>query len=76
MPRGHRQALARAPIGPYQVQAAIAAIHDEAERADHTDWPQIVVLYELLTSISPNPMVTLNRAVTTATVHGPAATDD
>jgi RNA polymerase sigma factor (sigma-70 family) len=66
-------ALARTPIGPYQVQAAIAAIHDEAERAGETDWPQIVVLYELLSSISPNPMVTLNQAVAVAMVHGPRA---
>jgi RNA polymerase sigma factor (sigma-70 family) len=66
-------ALAHAPIGPYQVQAAIAAVHDEAKRAEETDWPQIVVLYELLTGISPNPMVTLNQAVAVAMVGGPQA---
>jgi RNA polymerase sigma factor (sigma-70 family) len=65
--------LARAPIGPYQVQAAIAAIHDEAPRADDTDWPQILALYEVLERLSPNPMVTLNRAVAVAMVHGPRA---
>jgi RNA polymerase sigma factor (sigma-70 family) len=65
--------LARAPIGPYQVQAAIAAIHDEAPRAVDTDWPQILALYEVLERLSPNPMVTLNRAVAVAMVHGPRA---
>jgi RNA polymerase sigma factor (sigma-70 family) len=65
--------LASAPIGPYQVQAAIAAIHDEAPRADDTDWPQILALYEVLERLSPNPMVTLNRAVAVAMVHGPRA---
>jgi RNA polymerase sigma factor (sigma-70 family) len=65
--------LARAPIGPYQVQAAIAAIHDEAPRADDADWPQILALYEVLERLSPNPMVTLNRAVAVAMVHGPRA---
>jgi RNA polymerase sigma factor (sigma-70 family) len=67
------ETLARAPIGPYQVQAAIAAIHDEAPRADDTDWPQILALYEVLERLSPNPMVTLNRAVAVAMVHGPRA---
>jgi RNA polymerase sigma factor (sigma-70 family) len=65
--------LERASIGPYQVQAAIAAVHAEAERAEDTDWRQIVVLYELLDRISPNPMVTLNRAVAVAMVQGPQA---
>jgi RNA polymerase sigma factor (sigma-70 family) len=65
--------LERAPIGPYQVQAAIAAVHDEAERAEDTDWPQILALYDLLDRLSPNPMVTLNRAVAVAMVHGPQA---
>jgi predicted RNA polymerase sigma factor len=65
--------LARAPIGPYQVQAAIAAIHDEAPRAQDTDWPQILSLYEVLERLSPNPMVTLNRAVAVAMVRGPQA---
>jgi len=65
--------LARAPIGPYQVQAAIAAIHDEAPRAQDTDWPEILALYDVLERLSPNPMVTLNRAVAVAMVHGPRA---
>jgi RNA polymerase sigma factor (sigma-70 family) len=66
-------ALARSPVGPYQVQAAIAAVHAEAGRAQDTDWPQILALYELLERIAPNPMVTLNRAVATAMVRGPEA---
>jgi RNA polymerase sigma factor (sigma-70 family) len=65
--------LAHAPIGPYQLQAAIAAIHDEAPRAQDTDWPQILALYDVLERLSPNPMVTLNRAVAVAMVHGPQA---
>jgi RNA polymerase sigma factor (sigma-70 family) len=66
-------ALARAPIGPYQLQAAIAAVHAEAARADDTDWAQIVALYQLLERLSPNPMVTLNHAVAVAMVRGPQA---
>jgi len=66
-------ALARTPLGPYQLQAAIAAIHDEAARAEDTDWPQILALYQLLGRISPNPMVTLNHAVAVAMVRGPWA---
>jgi RNA polymerase sigma factor (sigma-70 family) len=66
-------ALARAAVGPYQLQAAIAAVHDEAGRAEDTDWRQILVLYDLLDSIAPGPMVTLNRIVALAMVHGPAA---
>jgi hypothetical protein len=50
----------QAPIGPYQLQAAIAAVHDEADRFEDTDWRQILGLYELLHSIAPGPMVTLN----------------
>jgi RNA polymerase sigma factor (sigma-70 family) len=65
--------LSRARIGPYQLQAAIAAIHDEATRTEDTDWRQIVALYELLTSVSPNPMVTLNQAVAVAMLRGPQA---
>ena len=65
--------LARAPVGPYQLQAAIAALHDEAPRAEDTDWPQILALYELLERLSPNPVVTLNRAVAVAMVRGPEA---
>ena len=58
-------------IGPYQLQAAIAAVHDEAARAEDTDWPQILALYDLLKRISSNPMVDLNRAIAAAMVHGP-----
>jgi RNA polymerase sigma factor (sigma-70 family) len=60
-------------LGPYQLQAAIAAVHDEATRATDTDWVQIKALYGLLERVSPNPMVTLNRAVATAMVDGPKA---
>ncbi len=60
-------------VGPYQVQAAIAAVHDEAESIDATDWPQILGLYELLERLAPGPMVSLNRAVAVAMVAGPAA---
>jgi RNA polymerase sigma factor (sigma-70 family) len=66
-------ALARAPVGPYQLQAAIAAVHDEAARADDTDWRQILVLYELLAQVAPSPVVTLNHAVALAMVRGPQA---
>lgn len=65
--------LARGPIGPYQLQAAIAAVHDEAPTAETTDWPQILALYTVLEGVAPNPTVTLNRAVAVAMVHGPAA---
>jgi len=66
-------ALPRGDVGPYQIQAAIAAIHDEAARVEDTDWPQILAFYELLEQLSPNPMVTLNRAIALAMVNGPAA---
>jgi len=66
-------ALTGGPLGPYQLQAAIAAIHDEAPAAADTDWPQIRALYELLERISDNPMVTLNHAVAEAMVNGPLA---
>jgi predicted RNA polymerase sigma factor len=66
-------ALAHAPLGPYQLQAAIAAVHDEAASAADTDWPQILALYELLARVAPNPMVTFNHAVAVAMVHGPRA---
>jgi RNA polymerase sigma factor (sigma-70 family) len=66
-------ALSRTPLGPYQLQAAISAVHAEAARAEDTDWPQILALYELLERISPNPMVTLNRSVAVAMVRGPQA---
>jgi RNA polymerase sigma factor (sigma-70 family) len=65
--------LARATIGPYQLQAAIAAVHDEARNVSDTDWRQILALYELLGRVAPNPMVTLNHAVARAMVHGPQA---
>ncbi|HEV7908388.1 MAG TPA: DUF6596 domain-containing protein, partial [Pseudonocardiaceae bacterium] len=67
------ETLARASIGPYQLQAAIAAVHDEAARSEDTDWRQILGLYELLHSIAPGPMVTLNRVVAVAMVHGASA---
>ncbi|GAA4595745.1 sigma factor-like helix-turn-helix DNA-binding protein [Planotetraspora phitsanulokensis] len=65
-------ALSRGAVGPYQLQAAIAAVHDEAATAGETDWPQILALYGLLERMSDNPMVTLSRAVAAAMVHGPA----
>jgi RNA polymerase sigma factor (sigma-70 family) len=65
--------LAVAPLGPCQLQAAIAAVHDEAARASDTDWPQILVLYELLAQVAPSPVVTLNHAVAVAMVRGPRA---
>jgi len=64
-------ALSKGSVGLYQLQAAIAAVHDEAERAEETDWPQILALYELLNRVSPSPMVTLNHAIAAAMVHGP-----
>ena len=66
-------ALASAPIGPYQLQAAIAAVHDEAPSFEETDWDQILGLYELLERLAPGPMVELNRIVAVAMVHGPEA---
>jgi RNA polymerase sigma factor (sigma-70 family) len=65
--------LSRGSIGAYQLQAAIGAVHDEATRAQDTDWPQILALYGLLKRMSDNPMVTLNHAIATAMVHGPPA---
>jgi RNA polymerase sigma factor (sigma-70 family) len=67
------ETLATAPIGPFQLQAAIAAVHDEASSAEDTDWPQILVLYDLLRKVAPGPMVTLNRIVAVAMVDGPYA---
>ncbi|HLI95621.1 MAG TPA: DUF6596 domain-containing protein [Candidatus Baltobacteraceae bacterium] len=58
-------------VGPYQLQAAIAAVHDEARSAEKTDWAQILALYDLLQEVSDNPMITLSRAVADAMVHGP-----
>ncbi|HWL90550.1 MAG TPA: RNA polymerase sigma factor, partial [Actinomycetota bacterium] len=65
--------LGTTPVGPYQLQAAIAAVHDEAASAEDTDWPQILALYEVLERVSPGPVVTLNRAVAVAMVDGPRA---
>jgi RNA polymerase sigma factor (sigma-70 family) len=67
------EALPAGPVGPYQLQAAIAAVHDEAPSADETDWAQVVGLYELLERVAPNPMVTLNHAVAVAMTCGPQA---
>ena len=64
-------ALSRGSIGPYQLQAAIAALHDEAPSAQGTDWPQILALYELLKRILDGPVVLLNHAIAVAMVHGP-----
>jgi RNA polymerase sigma factor (sigma-70 family) len=66
-------ALARGAVGEYQVQAMIAAVHDEAASVEDTDWPQILTLYGLLERMTGNPMVALNRAVAAAMVHGPGA---
>ncbi len=60
-------------LGPYQLQAAIAAVHDEAASLTDTDWTEILALYELLAQVSPGPMVSLGKAVAVAMVHGPAA---
>jgi RNA polymerase sigma factor (sigma-70 family) len=70
------ETLPRARVGPYQLQAAIAAVHAEAARAQDTDWAEILALYGLLERISPNPMVTLNRVVALAMVRGPQAALD
>ena len=68
-----RHTLTHARVGVYQVEAAIAAVHAEARTAAETDWRQIVGLYGVLSSLDPNPMVTLNRAVAVAMVDGPDA---
>ena len=65
------ETLSKGSIGAYQLQAAIAALHDEAARAEDTDWPQILALYGLLKRMSDNPMVTLNHAIAAAMVNGP-----
>src|SRR5262249_39043442 len=65
-------ALSKGSVGVYQLQAAVAAVHDEASRAEDTDWPQILALYELLKRMSANPMVTLNHSIAAAMVHGPS----
>lgn len=64
--------LAKGSVGPYQLQAAIAAVHDEAGRSEDTDWSQILALYELLRRMSDNPMVSMNHAIAAAMVHGPS----
>ena len=66
-------ALPKGAVGPYQLQAAIAAVHDEAERDEDTDWPQILALYEMLKRMPGNPMVALNHAIAVAMVRGPAS---
>jgi predicted RNA polymerase sigma factor len=66
-------ALSKGQVGEYQLQAAIAAVHDEAPRAEDTDWPQIVALYSVLKRMSDNPMVVLNHAIAEAMVNGPRA---
>jgi RNA polymerase sigma factor (sigma-70 family) len=66
-------AIGRGAVGEYQLQAGIAAVHDRAARAEDTDWPQILALYELLDRMTGNPVVTLNRAVAAAMVRGPEA---
>lgn len=67
------ESLAQGPAGDYQLQAAVAALHDEAERAEDTDWPQILALYELLVRRTPDPAAALGRAVAVAMVDGPRA---
>ncbi|HET8994736.1 MULTISPECIES: DUF6596 domain-containing protein [unclassified Rhodococcus (in: high G+C Gram-positive bacteria)] len=67
------EALTGGRPGPYAVQAAIAAVHDESERADDTDWPQIVALYDVLGALTQSPIVAVNRAVAVAMRDGPAA---
>ncbi|WP_455358562.1 RNA polymerase sigma factor [Streptomyces sp. SYSU K21746] len=66
-------ALTRTRLGPYQLRAAIAAVHDESERAEDTDWAEILALYEVLLRLAPGPMESLNHAVAVAMVHGPEA---
>jgi RNA polymerase sigma factor (sigma-70 family) len=65
--------LGAGPVGPYQIQAAIAAVHDEAADDEQTDWSQILALYEVLGQVAPGPVVALSRAVAMARVHGPRA---
>ena len=68
-----QQALSLGATGPYQIQAAIAALHDEAENSEATDWVEILGLYELLLRFSDSPMVRLSQAIALAMVEGPAA---
>ena len=65
------ETLPKGAVGPYQLQAAVAAVHDEAMQVEETDWPQILALYDVLRRMSDNPMVELNRAVAAAMVFGP-----
>lgn len=67
------EAIAAGAVGPYQLQAAIAAVHDRAPRAEDTDWGEILALYGLLEGVAPGPMVALNRAVAAAMANGPRA---
>ncbi|PWW52709.1 RNA polymerase sigma factor [Actinokineospora spheciospongiae] len=68
-----RRCLCRARPGPYQVQAAIQAVHSDARRAEDTDWAQVLALYDHLLALTPTPVVALNRAVAVGEVHGPGA---
>jgi RNA polymerase sigma-70 factor (ECF subfamily) len=68
-----RRCLRRNQPGPYQLQAAINAVHADAVVVDRTDWPQIVALYDRLLAVAPTPVVALNRAIAIGEVHGPAA---
>jgi predicted RNA polymerase sigma factor len=68
-----RETMSRARLGPYQLQAAIAAVHVEARTSADTDWPQVLKLYDLLNALAPSPVVALNRAVAVAMVDGPRA---
>jgi len=64
-------ALSMGAVGEYQLQATIAAVHDEAARAEQTDWPQILALYEMLMRVTDSPVVALNHAIAKAMVDGP-----
>jgi RNA polymerase sigma factor (sigma-70 family) len=66
------EAFSKGSVGPYQLQAAVAALHDEAARVEETDWPQILALYDVLKRMSDNPLVKLNHAIAAAMVHGAA----
>jgi RNA polymerase sigma-70 factor (ECF subfamily) len=67
-----RACLRRNQPGPFQIQAAIAAVHADAPTAESTDWPQIIALYDQLCAVRPNPVAALNRSVAVAEAHGPA----
>ena len=67
-----RACLRRNQPGPFQIQAAIAAVHADAPTAESTDWSQIIALYDQLYALRPNPVVALNRSVAVAELHGPA----